>query len=580
MDKAKEIFGKIRPYQFWILLGVSLVLPLWGWWTTTDQLAAQTKARIASINGSISSLPKQGEQNANDYWIQGVRESNDVQGAQLKNTWSKLYLDQQKLLQWPQGIGFGNEPDKATDPDLQRYNLRYPSLVEETRRIVNTVDNQFLNPGPVVFPDAAMPRASWAGGAFLPTILQMKNAQEDLWLLSSLLHSIRRTNGSAKVPLKAVVRTIRSIRLRGGSLSAATGAGPAPEGGARREREEGGGGPPRPVAASVATGPVDARFDPSEEMGPDPELAAAGGGRRPEGDSDERGSRMGGAGAAPAQDPAAAAQSKRYLEELPQAKKRGFYLEVVIEQKNLPDLLVQLSKSEWPVRILHVNLAELQPDPMTPPADEGLTAAERLRGIREAEAAAAAANPTGFGNPAVRPLPPAVVPGAPLAMSDDAAMADPSLVVAAISGYIVIYNPPPAAAPSSDPAAPPGQPAPGQPSAAQNAPPGAQLPAEASAVPNNPAAPIPTTPNTTAPDGTTKSVPATTTATPTVSPVPEAGKTPAATTAPPSDPKGTPSPPVPSKTKEPTVATPPTTSAKAGETKPATTTTNPLPPKK
>ena len=451
MDQVKDILRKIGPHRFWILLLVALLLPVWGWWSTTNELIAKTKARVTAIQQSINAIPKPTESNPNEIWTEGVRKVNEVQDAELKKAWASRYEKQKKLYIWPEGVGFTN-PDEVTDVGRARYHRRYLPLVGAVYQEVNTVDGQYLNPGPVIFPEAAMPRAAWANNPRIsPDKEQIKAAQEDLWLLSSLLRSIRATNGSAKTPLKAAVVEIRKIQLRGGSLGGAAAGGgggapgPAPEGGGMmmrgRMRDEEGG--PSPAAATTAAGPVDAKFDPSEEMGADPE--ANKGANRGGADGDgPRFMRGGGEGGPPPEAAPSGPPKGRYLDELPQARKRGFYLEVVIDQSKLPELLVNLSggNGEWPVRILHVNLAELRADPLNPPADEGVGVVDRHNRLKGE--AGNPGLPPGVLAPGLRPqVPVNMPPGAQPGVTEEASMANPYLAVAAISGYIVLYNPPP-----------------------------------------------------------------------------------------------------------------------------------------
>jgi uncharacterized protein YcgL (UPF0745 family) len=459
MDKVKDFLRSAVVYQFWILLALTLVLPIWGWWSTTNDLVAQTKAQTTKIDQAFGSLPKSGEKNPNENWIDEVKKSNEKLDSGLREAWQYLYQRQQQFKVWPKELidrGF-TDPDKATDFDLQRYNILYPKEVDTVWKIVNTVDGKSLElSGPVIFPKERMPRASWANGLLSPTAEQMKGAQEDLWLAASLLRSIQRVNGNAKSTLKAAVREIQDLRLRGGSLAAAAaapaadpGGGMGGMGGRRGEDMGGGGGAPAPAAADMQAG-----FDPGEEMGADTER----GGPPRGGDGD--GPRGGMGGGAPAAPP------KRYLEELPQARKRGFYLQVVIDQSKLPELLAQLSNSEWPVRILHVNMAERNPDSLVPPGDDNLPPAARIAAAR-----GGAGDGVGFGGRPGMEFPmrgpglnPGGLPGVPAPAADEgraAAMADPYLAVVAVSGYIVIYNPPPvtevpAAEPTAAAPAPPG----------------------------------------------------------------------------------------------------------------------------
>lgn len=172
-------------------------------------------------------------------------------------------------------------------------------------------------------------------------------------------------------------------------------------------------------------------------------------------------------------------------------KKRGFYLEAIIDHQRLPKLLAELTNNSWPVTITRVQMA--QANPMSGPGmgmGYGSEGSSLLGGGGSSYTGDTTFNP--YPMPA-GPMPAGPMPGGSVPMEDGAFRQDgtssefaslasaaqfgPQLAVVAISGLIHIYNPPenlvelrekaeaaaaaPAAQAESEPAPPeePGQPA-------------------------------------------------------------------------------------------------------------------------
>jgi hypothetical protein len=79
----------------------------------------------------------------------------------------------------------------------------------------------------------------------------------------------------------------------------------------------------------------------------------------------------------------------RYREDKPEFKTRGFYLEVVMDHRRVPDLLVALANSDWPVNVLRVQMADHQ--------DEDLSEADGAGGMMGGMGAASAGARGGAG---------------------------------------------------------------------------------------------------------------------------------------------------------------------------------------
>jgi hypothetical protein len=67
------------------------------------------------------------------------------------------------------------------------------------------------------------------------------------------------------------------------------------------------------------------------------------------------------------------ANMKRYVEDKQaEWKTRGFYLEVIMDQRQVPHLMVALSNAEWPIRITRVHQADLNEETLASGSSSGM----------------------------------------------------------------------------------------------------------------------------------------------------------------------------------------------------------------
>src|SRR5579872_1979013 len=96
MDKVKQVLK----FQFWILLGVALILPLVAWSMTTSQLASEAEERVkalTSLSGSLGAKPD----DPNKEWETGLDAINVQQAVQPRKAHKELYDRQLPLMTWP-----------------------------------------------------------------------------------------------------------------------------------------------------------------------------------------------------------------------------------------------------------------------------------------------------------------------------------------------------------------------------------------------------------------------------------------------------------------------------------------------
>jgi hypothetical protein len=397
-----DIMEKLAPIikqKFWILLGVGLVMTFTGWWLATGTLAATVKARVEKVNGAFGKVPS-GEIPNND-WSTKLAARNTEQDRAVRNTASLLWERQLSRMAWPSNIATftRNVPYRGEIPLAARENYRI-DYSWDVKRVWESVRPyiQADGTGIVVFGSGPQVLQQKKWGALAPSSADMWDAQEDLWLMESLLQSIVDVNGGREAQRgDASIHAIEKLELFGGipaaqrkTAPAASAAGPggsmmSPGGGHGMGGSGGGaspggfGGAPggseglggRPAAATLAS----ADFDRREEFGDDGSGKGAGlggfGGGPGGGSASAHGSAGGmpgpGGGTAGTGGTAAANAIKRYIEDDAASpfKTRGFYMTLIMDHRKIPSLIAELSASEksaWPVEVVRIQMVRLHDD--------------------------------------------------------------------------------------------------------------------------------------------------------------------------------------------------------------------------
>lgn len=605
MDKLKPILAQ----RFWILSALCLILPLTGWWISTSTMATEITTRKDVIKKAFESIPVPGP---NKNWTDKVVALNNEEEQKVTQTGDYLWNNQTALMTWPEAVrprieeavkvgGFRTEIDAKTRGD---YRYVYDQELTDLINIVspyNPVDGSGLVEASL---EQLIPNLGWGTSPIAPSNKEMWDTQEDIWLYRALFTAIANINTQFQSTsiVDSKIKEITLIELRGGTpgggAKPAAGAGGAMGGGYSGGGSAmpgapmppgGPGGMPSPMAgptgrggnqmlggAAGGAGSLVATFDPAEQFGSDED--SSGGGGAPGGPA------MGAPSAAPAPPggpggtppsgpggPMAAYASKggvgggsanvarkRYIEETPRYKTRGFYMEVVMDHRQLPEFISELSDSGWPLRVIRVQAVDRDL------SDVGGGVVGLGAGGMSSPGMGGRGGMMPGGRGGVMPggrggvMPPSMMSGPRPSRGDDdlptrsttrptmpkvgiaageagmtgegavdlqVAMSDPYLVNVALSGVITLYLPPPV------PGATPG--APGAPTINTTTPAAAPVAAPPATTPpaaGAPAAAAPAAPAATVPAGTPATAPA---ATPPATGTPPAAATPAATATPP-----------------------------------------------
>ena len=559
MDKLQPLLKN----HFWILLVPLFSMNLWGYFSANGALKEATPARVSALDTVKSKIPV-GSAAPNEVYTTELKKRNELLDKYVNEELVDLWAKQQARMIWPQRVAA--DIPKVYLADIKNTKVRYtyqkdyPDVVRQLHESVEpfVADKRGIPWTPKVdFPIQLIPQMRI--GTLSITSKQMWDAQEDIWVTQFILDAIRKMNKDADSETSAVIRRVIAYRLLGGDGAAggaaATGAPGSEIGGMPANYEGAGNASMGGQVGNRITSSV--RFDPAEEFGAGGEPAAGVNAGTMATMMQQSSSPSGEGGA----DATAATGPLRYYKDDPTLPyvERGFYLSVIINQKNLVDFLVALSNSDWSVRVVrfHFGKNPYATDPFT--AVRGGAGNASPFGMGGRPTGGYTADPAGSGQSSFPGLETDMnsgeMAGNPMGMAGTTgypvdALQHPDLVQLDLAGLITLYRQPPAVIAALETAAT------GIPPAADAT--SGEVPAEAeSTTPTTPAVPATGDPPAAAP-AVVPETPGT--------PVPEAGT--------PVPPEGTPAP-TPEGTPPATPVPAPAVPAPAAESPPAAEATTP-----
>ncbi|MCH9656674.1 MAG: hypothetical protein K0U86_22720 [Planctomycetes bacterium] len=370
MDKLKPIIV----HKFWIILFIALLLPVVGWSMATGSLSKEIDERKSAIDKAFTDAQVPPNP-PNQTWSTALQQINKEKDQYIGQSHKKLWENQKSLFIWPANIAplMKNTPYRGEISRVPKtqYRTAYRFEILRAHKLAKpfslrdgtgTVD---INPN--VIPH--VPLDKWKTQN--PTSKEMWDAQEDVWLVSSILQAISEVNKGATNIGESAVRQISVLELRGGTFGEESGdSGGGGDGDSAMDDMGGvggfggGGGGGRRAADDGKDGMqnIDIEMDLTEIFGNDADTSESeddGSGESAEADGAIiPGGFGGGSGRG------ASAKRKRYYqeaEELPY-KTRAFYIKAVIQSGKLPNLLTELTNMPWPAEIVRVQRADLFDD--------------------------------------------------------------------------------------------------------------------------------------------------------------------------------------------------------------------------
>lgn len=463
MDKLKPLIV----HKFWIILFIALLLPVIGWSMATGSLAKEIEERKSSIDQAFTDAQVPPNP-PNQTWSTALKQINEEKRKYNAESTKYLWEKQKELFVWPPDIAtLMTETPHRGEISIKPRNLYRSAYKFEILRAYKLANPFSLKDGkglvdlnPNIIPH--VPFDKWRNVS--PTSEDMWDAQEDVWLVSSIMEAIAKVNkdsGATNIS-ESPIRQISVLELRGGTVGD-DGSAPAGDGGMDGEMGmaggggmfSGGGGGMRGIAGGKEGSlSIEVDMDLTKIFGNDIDGSAGGGDGGSEMAMEESlagggfGGGMGGAGEQ---------KLKRYYhdEEALPYKTRAFYIKATIQSSKLPNLLAQLSSMPWPTKIVRVQRADLFDDNMNPIAGSGgggggmgrRGGAARGTGGFSSESDFAGAG-GGFGrNSGLGFESDMGVNGAAGLQEQenkgllDAALNDPELAVVTIAGLMTLYNP-------------------------------------------------------------------------------------------------------------------------------------------
>ena len=421
MDQLKQYLEVAKKHHFWILCGLAVLVPFIVFWVSSNYLAkvyADQKGKFSRANQEVQPLAS--GDHPNNAWVERVHQETEQLRANVRQAWDTLYTDQQKnVFIWPNELGPDfiaafSKPAAADDPRqleplCERYQNHVKTEISHMADIVRAEWNPSETGGRGGALQQHVPNGAAAEGAEAgtkntivewapadeghlvddydwidpPSPLDVRYAQEELWVLEAICKAIDRTNVGATGQFDAVVREIHSTLIG----YDATDKFPLGEGADRIERPHGAGRAPGALGPGPMAGPMvpggvpgalpGAAFEPKRPMRHrTADQAAAGPMRLPGGFGVPGG--PGGPGGIPGQmgpvDPEAWLKDGRYVDSAgkpllgsawanvstPEYNLMAFKITIAADEQHWQRLLVELANSQLPLEVREVRMNPLE----------------------------------------------------------------------------------------------------------------------------------------------------------------------------------------------------------------------------
>jgi hypothetical protein len=366
MEQVKLILAISKKYHFWILAVVALVLAFWFYPKASATAQKQFDTRKKAIVGAKKSATSVANDpdHPNDKRIEEWKKLHTIQKLKVLEGWQLLYSKQKKENPWPSILSdefrtIVKQLD-TYDEIPRHYRVQYWTFIGDALphlwKIVDyrcqlgpdgkSIDDMIDKKGgrsadrPSSQYSGGDAKVKWAGVVdwdvadrlriqeefnfdILPSSLNVRLAQESYWVYQALANIIKRTNGEAKTQSSAVVKSIHAMEIG--------------------------------QAASAFF-----QSDTRPSLIPGVELGA-------EGDMDEGGESENTLGDIELSDADLDLLNTRYVNEslIPQEagehpyaefKMMPIRLQLSVDQRKLPDLLVECANSSMPVEVRQLRL--------------------------------------------------------------------------------------------------------------------------------------------------------------------------------------------------------------------------------
>ncbi len=256
MDQVKVALAVMKKYHFWLLIVVVVLVGGGVWAMASSNLAKQFEDRKTELEGARKSVTDiAGQANPpNQKVVDAIKQKNGALKEEVQQAWELLYKEQKKNNTWPEELGeeFGlvinslgpedNIPGKYRElywTFISNHLETLDDIIDRRKPKRDTENGQVAgrNGGmgdPMMSASTGMAgegtgrEAEWVGKIFWddaqrvkqgfmwssrPETIQVRTAQEDLWVYEALLRIIKNTNAGATHHYNAAIKTIRELQI-------------------------------------------------------------------------------------------------------------------------------------------------------------------------------------------------------------------------------------------------------------------------------------------------------------------------------------------------------------------------------
>jgi hypothetical protein len=257
MDQLKQYWEIVKRQHFWILCGLAVLVPFIVSMVADGHLAkiyGDQKSAITGIDRALDPLVSAAD-HPNPEWVKHVKDETEKLRRNVRDAWESLYNQQKAALKWPPELqeDFISAFGKPVESD-DAANIDHAVMDPLCDRFMNNVKTELSHMADIVHaPWAPTEQAGGGGGAGVhgrpraaatvdseeaaksyivdwdpadqsrlveaynwqstPSPLDVRYAQEELWVLEAICKSIDRTNVGATGGFDAVVREINNVLI-------------------------------------------------------------------------------------------------------------------------------------------------------------------------------------------------------------------------------------------------------------------------------------------------------------------------------------------------------------------------------
>ena len=226
MDQVKVFLRQCVRHRFWIAVGVSILLPLIGYFVGSGPIIQATTTAESAITSANTEVQKYASGKLpNNQYPPIVQEKTAVLTKDVDATWQTLFAQQEPLLRWPEVVEsrfreWGRQWPENVDRNvvttaIYDYTTAYPTFVTNVYKSFKPFDS-IEGTGIVAAPDeTTLIRPAPFDVNNLPELGKIWAEQERLWIVAALLDVVKKVNedAGAKDWDGAVVKQVNLIEV-------------------------------------------------------------------------------------------------------------------------------------------------------------------------------------------------------------------------------------------------------------------------------------------------------------------------------------------------------------------------------